>query len=43
MNIVKLLIQALIAAFITMILIYVIKKFTAGKNIPVVSMVAEGV
>lgn len=43
MNGVKLLIQAFIAAFITMILIFFIKKLAAGKGIPVVSAVADGV
>lgn len=43
MGIVKLLVIAFISAFITMIMIYLIKRATLGKNIPIISTVAEGI
>lgn len=43
MGIAKFFMQATVAAFITMIFIYFIKKAVAGKNVPVLSTVADGV
>lgn len=36
-------IQLFISTFMTMLMIYIIKSLTAGRNIPVVSKVAESV
>ena len=39
----KFLLMSFVAAFITMIYIYFIKKLATGRQIPIVSAVAEGV